>query len=102
MSEEETKQKDKEADKTDAKDDADKGDKSATSSPLEQASATVKRMEELDKSLGEKVAKLEEMQAIDKISGTTTAGSVEGKKEETNQEYKDRIEKAGWKDDRKT
>ena len=102
MSEEETKQENKETDKTDTEGDADKGDKPSTMSKLDQADAKIKRLEELDKSLGEKIDKLDDIKASDLLGGSADAGSGEVKKEETNQEYVDRMRKSGWRADEKT
>ena len=62
-------------------------------SKLDQADAKIKRLEELDKSLGEKIDKLEDIKASDMLGGTADAGSVPKAKEETPKEYNDRIAK---------
>ena len=65
-----------------------------------EATAGAKKIKE---ELTEVVNRAEELYEKQKLGGTTEAGqSTESEtKEETNQEYVDRVSKAGWKDDRK-
>ena len=102
MSEEETKQEGKEEVKDKPTGDADKGDKPKATSPIEQADERIKRMEELDKSLGEKVKELGEIESRKMLGGGSQAGQAPAEKaEETNEEYVERVRKAGWRDERR-
>ena len=62
---------------------------------VERAEQAVKKMEETEKRLDEKIAKLAEMKAESLLSGTAGLTPPAQKKELTNKEYKDYVIKYG-------
>jgi hypothetical protein len=67
------------------------GDKLQNLNPLERGDMLVKRLEEERVKAEELLKKQQELYATQKLSGTTLAGAEVEKKEETPQEYKDRV-----------
>ena len=69
----------------------------------ERTNEATERLEAANKKTEENINRQEELYEKQKLGGTTEAGqpTEPEKKEETNQEYVDRVSKAGWKDDRK-
>lgn len=74
--------------------DTEGGDKPEKLSKIERAEAVVKRMEDGEKRLDEKIAKLTELEA-NRLLGSTSGGHVEAQpaKVETAKEYSDRVMK---------
>lgn len=81
------------ADEEQIKSEEEEGDvQTKPKSVLELADEKISRMEELDKSLGEKLVALQEMKATDMLGGTSSAGqSAPGKKEMSDEEYAQRV-----------
>jgi len=90
MDEEEEKQEGEEQ----PKDDNAEGVQPEAINPLDRADAQIKRMSELDKSLGEKVEKLSQLEARQVLSGRATAGQAKvAKAKETPEEYAEKFKK---------
>lgn len=70
-------------------------------SEYDKAVELVKRREEVSKVELEILAKKETLAANDLLSGTANAGQTPVNKEETPQEYVDKMRKNGWKSDGK-
>lgn len=65
---------------------------------VDRAEAAVKRMEDLDKSLSEKIKHLEHLQSEKILGGGSEAGTAKEKpKEESPKDYVSRLNKEGWK-----
>ena len=78
--------------------DTDKGDKPEVYKPIDDANLAAKRMEDANKERRELLNKEEELLAKRALGGVADAGSTT-KKEETPQEYVEKMRAQGWKVD---
>jgi hypothetical protein len=88
-------QKEKEVKET--PDNTDEGNKSTTTPLIDDANIAAKRMEEANKEKKELLDREEELMAKRALGGELEAGKGSEKKEETNQEYVDKMRSNGWK-----
>ena len=74
----------------------DKGDKPQVYKPIDDTNLAAKRLEDATKEAREERLKAEESYAKMKLGGSSEAGSVSEKKEETPEEYAHRIYPSGF------
>lgn len=67
-------------------------------SPIEETRQMLEEIKKNNQEMKENIAKLEELRAVDMLSGSANAGQSYKKKDETPSEYKDRVMRGEFHD----